>query len=161
VAGVLVIWLIDDDVVVDNMDILHVKRIYCDVLHKYMYRGLATMYKETSGILKELLRCVCSEGWQTRAVLKIKRRADTIRFLKSKLVQALDNYASVLSEIMTDQPENKYCIFSFINTSKNILVFPQLQQKTALEGGSRSLPVASFHPPAVALPRSCHQASKN
>jgi hypothetical protein len=57
-----VIWLIDDDVVVDNMDILHVKRIYCDVLHKYMYRGLATMYKETSGILKELLRCVCSEG---------------------------------------------------------------------------------------------------
>jgi hypothetical protein len=39
VAHIVVIWQLEVDLVVDDVDIIHVKRMDCSGSHKYRYRG--------------------------------------------------------------------------------------------------------------------------
>jgi hypothetical protein len=44
VMDVVVIWQLKDDVAIDNVDILHVKRMDCSESHKYRYRAYIRVY---------------------------------------------------------------------------------------------------------------------
>jgi hypothetical protein len=41
---VVVIWQLKDDVAIDDVDTLHVKRIDCSESHKYRYRAYIRVY---------------------------------------------------------------------------------------------------------------------